>query len=297
MVRPHSRRGFMLLEAVLAIAILVTVVALVSPFIGSVQQATHEREAILQRLALERVISEQLRAQFARLGRVGCHNASGQMTIGSSASPPAILRQADLVTGSDWLRATDSGLCNGYGIKQGQRIEAQLPCDGLDIGDHLLISSCTGAAQARVLTRQAEQVIAQTDASALLDGTVLLSTQVPFYWYLAPGRAHGVTTLWRKPVNQGNATELQPNITHLRVYPVVDSDQDGHADTIETRLKQVALNSLEGMLVEYRFQVSECVDALSNHAKFTYHSLRGDTWRYDNRCSAVSKILIDLGRW
>lgn len=291
----REKRGFLLLEMLVAVLLLMGLVSLIVPTIGSVQEDKITRQYIVERLALERMAIEQFQAQFARIGRHGCYVPHRFIDIGDNAQAPPILADNNLSSGSDWIKAQDTGLCSTYGIKHGQRIDATLACDGLNAADVVEVSNCTQSASASILSTKNDHLIALSTTSEALEGPVLLATKETFYWYLASGRSEGMSTLWRKPLQTGRATELQANITHMRLYPIKDRDHDGVSDELVTRPSHTLLAELEGVLVEFRYQLSPCQGIAQRPQRLQYHTLRGDQWQYDNVCSAVAKVLVDLG--
>lgn len=283
-------KGYVLIEILIAMVILVALAGLLVPTLQAVQTNTLERQLVLQRIALEQAITEHLQAQLMRTGSFGCSALPHTLEIGDAQQPPNALRTQTLALESDWILATDTGLCSTYGMKSADSIEAQLSCDGLSTGDPLLVSRCDGAFITPVLSLSGDRLLAAAPAS-LADGAVLLATQSTFYWYLAPGK-NTETALWRKPLVSGRKLELQPGIRNIRFYPILDRNQDGKADAVLTQPSQVSLQELSGLLIEYRYHLSNCDAGAQTRS---YRTLRGDRWVYDGICSAVAKQLVALG--
>ena len=288
-----EKRGFLLLETLLAVLILVALMTIIVPTISRLQQSKITRQHILERLTLERMITEQFHAQFARTGRHGCYPQNRFIEIGVAEHAPNDISRNALNTESDWIMAQDIGLCSTYGTMHEGRTEAVMPCDGLKVADVVHVSNCLGTVSASILSVTRDHLIAMSDTLEILNGPVLVATQQTFYWYIAAGRSQSVGTLWRKPADIGRASELQSNLSHMRLYPLVDRDHDGISDEIVSQPSRTSLNDLEGLLVEFRYQLPHCNFTRDPAANLQYQTLRGDRWRYDNVCSGIGKVIVE----
>lgn len=286
-----KQSGFLLIEVLITIAILTGLVLLFIPAIQHHEESLSKREKILDMMALNSALDDQFKAQFQRLGRIGCASGEGQwVEIGDWQSKPVRLKSDNLDRGSDWLKGLDIGLCAAYGNLSGQQIEVAWSCDDLDVGDNLHVSSCGQDLTAKVLSNS-QGIVTALSSDASLFGEVLVYQTKGFYWYVKQGKA-GANALWRRPEESGNALELMTGLEHVRFYPVLDRDLDGVVDAVGVNYGEVPLRQLKGVLIEYLYGTGHCG---SPSQTLHYQTLRGDQWDYDGLCLKVGKQLIALG--
>lgn len=283
--------GYLLLEALITIALLTGLTGVLLPFIKSMEASFSKRQQMLNLMTLNLSLDDQFEAQFQRLGSVGCHDAGQWLEVGSSQSKPARLTRDDLDPSSDWLYGVDSGLCAAYGWSDEQEVDVSLVCDNLKVGDTLYVSSCGQNTSAKVLSTQNGRVKAWKSGVALT-GEVLVYSATDFYWFVKMGKS-GHSAFWRRPSASGNALELMTGLEHVRFYPVLDRDFDGSADEIFVDHGVVPTSQLKAILIEYLYRLGECDLALTPQS---YQTLRGDQWLYDGICSKVGKRLVSIGQ-
>lgn len=283
--------GYLLLEALIAIAVLTGLMGLVIPFVQSIEASLSKRQKMLDLIAMNVSLNDQFQAQFQRLGSVGCYSANSWLQVGNHQSKPARLHADDLDPSSDWLYGMDSGLCAAYGWSDAQEVMVSMACDGLDVGDTLYVSSCEQNAPAKILSSHNGELKAW-NAGAELTGQVLVYSAEDFYWFVKPGKAAS-NAFWRRPEASGNALELMTGAEHVRFYPILDRDLDGEADEIFVNYGAVPTPQVMGILVEYLYGAADCeLDAQPR----SYQTLRGDQWHYDGLCLKVGKLLASVGK-
>ncbi|MCO4786159.1 MAG: hypothetical protein KC467_09575 [Marinomonas atlantica] len=285
----RAKQGFLILEVLVAIAVLTGLMVLILPAIHRFESQLTVRQQVLQLAELETFVQDQFRAQFSRLGEYGCLAGTSQVEVGSSAFNPMRLNHYSLDAESDWLQASDIGACASYGSVSGSLVQVDHTCDGLNVGDWMSVSNCSYIEQGQVLSVSASDFKVQVPPQVLTD-SVLVSRDTPFYWFIKLGKS-GANALWRRPALSGNALELSPNVSHMRMYPVIDYDEDGVADEVRVDFGVMPIRKLAGLLLEYQYYQLNCTltDKL-----FSYDTLRGDTWQYDGVCSRVGKLLINV---
>lgn len=285
-----NNRGFLLLEMLVTIVLLTGLMVLLLPAVLRLETQLTVRQNSLQVTSMEGFVQDQFNAQFARLGSTGCLADSANVEIGPSTSKPTRLAHYSLDNRSDWLKAVDHGACGGYGTVSGAFVQTSFSCDGADVGDWVSMSNCSVREQGQILAVTSSGLKIQTLTGAL-NGHVLVSRNMPFYWFIKPGKS-GSNSFWRRSVLSGNALELLPNITHMRIYLVLDQDDDGIADEIKVSYGVVPVRKLAGLLVEYQFALLDCEQG--SRASESYQTLRGDEWLYDGVCNQVGKVLVDV---
>ncbi|SBS26422.1 hypothetical protein MAQ5080_00515 [Marinomonas aquimarina] len=286
----RAASGFFLLEALLAMAILTSVVSLIVPVVQALESHMTKRQQLLQLMALNQAVEDQFQAQFQRLGSGGCYASHGRLQVGEQGDKPARLKNDKLDPGSDWLYGTDFGACAGYGWSNEQHIEVQLSCDNLDVGDILRVSSCEQNVAATVLANN-HGMITSWHGETDLTGEVLVYDAKEFYWFVKMGKAEQ-HAFWRRPAPSGRPLELMTGVEHVRFYPVVDRDLDGVADEVWVDYGAVPVRQIKAILVEYLYGLGHC-DMAS--AVLSYQTLRGDQWDYDGVCFKVGKLLAQVG--
>lgn len=284
--------GFLLLEALIAMALLTGLIGILIPFIQEVEQGLSKRQSMMDLMALNGALDDQFQAQFQRLGSVGCYSADEWLQVGNSQSKPARLSSYNLDLGSDWLYGLDTGLCAGYGRSEEQEVEVSLRCDDLGVGDTVYVSSCEQSSAARVLSYNNDGMLKAWNSGAALTGDVLVYSVQGFYWFVKKGKSE-TNAFWRRPKASGNALELMSGLTHVRFYPVLDRDSDGEADEVFVDYGAVSTEQVMGILVEYLYGNSDC--DLAAQAQ-SYQTLRGDQWLYDGVCLKVGKLLAGVGK-
>lgn len=287
-----NRRGYLLWEVMASIAIVTAMMMVMMPMIQTFSQTVDAKHKVFNRIAVDRGLRDQLYAQWHRLGAFGCFDAGRVIEIGSSQNRPSRIPKTTHDRASDWISGADVGLCSGYGLTQESELMVRLPCSGINTGDILQVSSCSAAEQTRVLGANKGVKTAQLANPHLFDRTVLVGTKKAFYWYVGKGKS-GRNALWRKPSIAGNAVELFPGLFRMRLYPILDQDEDAIAETIAVQYGQFEVRQLKGLLIEYEYAIEQCARQLS--LTKVYHTLRGDQWYYDASCHSIGKAMVVLG--
>lgn len=290
MVIPRQS-GYLLFEALVAIALLTGLVGILVPFVQTMEERVSKRQRMLDLMALNLSLDDQFQAQFQRLGSVGCSSPQEWLQVGDSRSKPPRLNGNALDLGSDWLYGIDSGLCAAYGWSQGQEVDVTLACDHLRVGDSAYISSCEQSSYANVLVSN-NGVLKLWNSGPALTGEVLVYSAEGFYWFVKKGKSEQ-HAFWRRPAESGHSLELMSGLEHVRFYPVLDRNLDGKADEVFVGYGAVPTSQVMAILVEYLYGFGDCVLAPEPQS---YQTLRGDDWRYDGICSKVGKLLVSVGR-
>ncbi len=286
-------RGFLMVEVLVGLALIAVVFGTLIPLTRILSDSGKTQESLLANMALQRGVEDQFYAQWQRLGRFGCSDDGRTIEIGSSFNRPKGIAESSFEHQSDWLRGADVGSCAAYGQLEGDKLSVRLPCDGISIGQRLQVSACSGSQQATVLAQADGAFVASIKGNQQgLNNTVLVGTLSDFYWYLAKGKLEQ-NALWRKPERGGNGIELFPNLHAMRIYPILDRDQDGRSDEIVTRYGIYPVSEMMGLLIEYLIQLPEC--QMKPSSEQTHRTLRGDTWRFDESCRSVESLIVPMG--
>ncbi|CUB02457.1 type II secretion system protein [Marinomonas fungiae] len=286
-----TRSGYLLIESLVAIAVLTGLIGIVIPFIQSMELSLSKRQKILDLMALNASLDDQFQAQFQRLGSVGCFSSNEWLEVGNGQSKPARLTTDQLDLGSDWLYGKDFGLCAAYGWSDEHEIDVNMACEGIGVGDSVHVSSCDQSSVAKVLSSN-NGVLKAWNTGPALTGEVLVYSAEGFYWFVKEGKSQ-FNAFWRRPEKSGNALELMTGLEHVRFYPVLDRNLDGIADEVLVDYGTVPTAQLVGILVEYLYGAAECELAAQSQS---YQTLRGDQWHYDGLCFKVGKLLASVGK-
>ncbi|NLQ18423.1 hypothetical protein HGG82_12440 [Marinomonas sp. M1K-6] len=294
--RVHLHGG-LLVELLLVCAL----IAMFLPFLVTALSRLQERhllaETYQQQQALNAAIEAHFQAQWSRLVPANCRpNDALFLTIQSGASPPDRLASRSVAADSDWLQGRDYGLCRRAIEVSENPFESTLACHW-KAGDRVTFSSCESYYQGEVLSVSTHKSVIQLAGDGTADGAIgqsgMLESQDGFYWYVSKGK-DGLNAFWRTPEESGNSLELWNGIERLSVFPLLDNNQDGLVDTLDTRYGDIRLTHLRGLWVEYQYRLSDCLAIDDQWQTQEYTSMRGDSWQYASPCQGVGNQIIVL---
>ncbi|WP_394178722.1 hypothetical protein [Marinomonas posidonica] len=293
MVSRMRLMGGILFELLIACAVLGFSLPFMMNALRDSQDEQLKRHAYMQGQSLQSAIDAHFRSQWQRLLPAQCHQDSAlSLTIESSANSPARLSARALVAGSDWLLARDHGLCRGSLAVNENPLMVALDCHW-DVGDPVRFSSCDRSVLGQIegISSQGAQIAFTTDD--VLGQSGVIASEDGFYWYLAEGKT-GQSALWRSPEVSGNALELWNGIERLSILPLLDQDQNGFVDTLDTRYGHYALQQVRALWVEYQYRLWDCHLDLTEAVPLSYLSMRGEEWQYHRPCQQVGNQIIEL---
>lgn len=296
MIRRQAK-GSLLVELLVVCAL----IALFLPFVVSALARMQERHLLGQTYqdhqAIRAAIDAHFRAQWGRLIPASCRiEDSLFLTIESGGSPPPRLASRALDDRSDWIRGTDYGLCRGTVSVQENPLETSFSCHW-KAGDSVRFSSCDTTFQGQIISASSQKSMVQLSGGSAADSAIgqsgIIESQDGFYWYVSKGK-EGRNAFWRTPEESGNALELWDGIERLSFFPLLDTNQDGKVEALDTRYGRFALNVLRGVWVEYQYQLNDCKSQRHTQFQREYLSMRGDVWRYTSPCQGVGNHIIVL---
>ncbi|RBO82351.1 hypothetical protein [Marinomonas aquiplantarum] len=285
--------GGILFELLIACAVLGFCLPFMMNALRDSQDEQLKRHAYQQGQSLQSAIDAHFRSQWQRLRPAQCQlNSEVFLTIQSTANAPERLSARALVAGSDWLLARDHGLCRGSLEVTENPLTVALDCHW-KVGDPVRFSSCDRSVLGQVegISSQGAQVAFA--AENLIGQSGVIASEDGFYWYLAAGKT-GQSALWRSPEVSGNALELWNGIERLSILPLLDQDQNGFVDTLDTRYGHYALQQVRALWVEYQYRLGDCHLDLTETVPLSYLSMRGEEWQYHPPCQQVGNQIIDL---
>jgi hypothetical protein len=291
---PQSRlAGSILLELMLVCALLAILLPLlVSPF-WQLQKRHSLILTYLDQAKYQTALGAQFTAHWARLLPAGCYlDSTLSLTIGSAQNVPVRLSQRSMSSQSDWLEGMDYGACRVSLDSIQAPLITSNDCD-LNVGELVRVASCEASVQAQVT--QATDLAVRFDllGNSVLEQTGILETRMPFYWYVGEGK-NGQQALWRTPTVSGNSLELWSGVMALSVSPLLDEDQDGLVDTIDSRYGSYSLSKVRALWVEYLYELEPCQAATQIPLAQQYQTLRGERWEYLAPCQGVANQIIVL---
>lgn len=306
-------RGSLMLEVMVACALMAIILPLIGPAVWRLQERHRLAVTYLSQQTFHSALKSQFVAHWSRLRPAGCSvNDDVYLTIGRGTQEPSRLVRRDVEERSDWLEATDYGACRlSVGPLTNPLNISNAPACDLSIGDLLTVSTCLGHADAQVIRTSRDQTRLQlssfvfsnkerqTDGSkkalSLLGQSGILESQEPFYWYVGQGK-NGQPSFWRTPGMSGNSLELWSGLKRMAIFPLLDEDQDGVADTIDKHYGDYALSHTLGLWVEYLYQLPDCDLSERLQIEKVYHSMRGNVWHYQSPCQGVGNQIIVFNR-
>lgn len=286
-------QGSLLLELLVACAL----ISLFLPFLVSAIARLQERHLLAQTYQdqheIKAAIDAHFQSQWSRLVPANCRlNDTLFLTIQSGESPPVRLASRTVSEASDWIQGTDYGLCRSAMTVSSNPFETNLSCHW-KAGDRATFSSCALSNIGQVLSVSSHSSkIALTDDLAIGQSGILES-QDGFYWYVSPGKK-GSNAFWRTPEESGNSLELLNGIERLSVFPLLDDDDNGLVDSIDTRYGQYSLKKLRALWVEYQYHLTDCKLDRPNGFAQEYHSMRGGDWHYLAPCQGIGNHIVVL---
>ncbi|AEF54167.1 hypothetical protein [Marinomonas posidonica] len=285
--------GGILFELLIACAVLSLCLPFMMSALRDIQGEQFKRQVYQQGQSLQSAIDAHFRSQWQRLLPAQCQlNSEASLTIQSSAKPPKRLSARSLLAGSDWLLARDYGLCRASIEVTENPLTVALACHWKS-GDQVRFSSCNGSFLGQVMAVSSQGAKVTFDTDQVLGQSGVIASEDSFYWYLAEGKT-GQGALWRSPEVSGNALELWNGIERLSIFPLLDQDQNGFVDTLDTRYGHYALQHVRALWVEYQFRLGDCQVDQEKEAPQRYLSMRGEEWQYQRPCQQVGNQIIDL---
>ncbi|WP_392384595.1 type II secretion system protein [Marinomonas primoryensis] len=293
MSRRTQMKGSLLIEMLVACAL----ISLFLPFLVSALARLQERHLLAQTYQdqheIKAAIDAHFQAQWTRLVPANCAmDESLFLTIQSGESPPIRLASRKVSSGSDWIKGTDYGLCRGAVTVSSNPFETNLLCHW-KVGDRTNFSSCESFFSGQVVSVSSHKSKIELTDDLAIGQSGMIESQDGFYWYLSPGKEGG-GAFWRTPEESGNSLELLNGIERLSIFPLLDEDDNGLVDSLDTRYGPFALNKLRGLWVEYQYRLSNCKSDRQESFTQEYHSMRGDDWHYLPPCQGVGNQIIVL---
>lgn len=296
MTRHTTQRGSLLLELMVACAVLAIMLPLLIPSLWQLKTRHNLALTYLDQAAFRSALTAQFKAHWARLLPAGCSIDTGlRLTIGSSSNVPARLSQRSMSNQSDWLEAIDYGACRISLDAIQDPIETTNSCD-LSVGDRVRVTTCEASMQVQVTQSTNQKLkfnLPTSTGSSVLNQTGILESQAGFYWYAGEGKI-GQQALWRTPKISGNSLELWSGLKALAILPLMDEDADGLVDSIETRYGEYSLSKVRAVWVEYLYELDNCKASSQLTQPQYYQTMRGDQWEYFSPCQGVGNKIIVL---
>lgn len=293
MSRHTQMKGSLLIEMLVACAL----ISLFLPFLVSALARLQERHLLAQTYQdqheIKAAIDAHFQAQWARLVPANCAmDESLFLTIQSGESPPVRLASRKVSSGSDWMKGTDYGLCRGAVTVSSNPFETNLSCHW-KVGDRTNFSSCESSFSGQVVSVSSHKSKIELTDDLAIGQSGMIESQGGFYWYVSPGKEGG-DAFWRTPEENGNSLELLNGIERLSIFPLLDEDDNGLVDSLDTRYGPFALNKLRGLWVEYQYRLSNCKSDRQEPFAQSYHSMRGGDWHYLSPCQGIGNQIIVL---
>lgn len=293
MIRRSAKKGSLLLELMFACAIMGIILPLLIPSIRDMTSRFKHTSLYLEQSKFRSALTAQFDAHWQRLLPASCYQDSHlALTIGKHSSVPTRLSKKALDPASDWLGATDYGACRLSLNEITNPLNITNVCD-LNVGEEVRMSTCMASSQGQVIHSSSKQQSLTVLNDAVLGQTGLLESESPFYWYVAEGKS-GQRAFWRTPQRSGNSLELWAGLVHFRVYPLLDLDNDGYVDAIDTTYKDFSLAKVKALWVEYVYELPNCQSHGQGVLAKAYNTLRGDAWQYQAPCQGVANHIVEL---
>lgn len=289
----HSIKGSLLIELLVVCGL----IALFLPFLVMAMARMQERHLLAHTYqdqhTIKAAIDAHIKAQWERLLPVGCViDESLFLTIESGVSPPIRLATRHIHKDSDWVKGVDYGLCRSSVTVRTNPLETAMTCHW-KAGDSAIFSSCESHYKGHIFSESRSKSLIQLDSDLAIGQSGIIQSEEGFYWYLSEGK-DGWNALWRTPEGSGNSLELWNGIERLAIFPMLDNNQDGFVDTLDTQYGRFPLAKLRGLWVEYQYRLSHCKIDRDVGFQTEYHSMRGETWHYDSPCQSVGNQIIVL---
>jgi len=290
----RSRAQGSLLMELLVVCLLIS---LFLPFLVRTISRLQDRHLLAQTYQDQRTfkaaIDAHFQSQWARLIPASCtDDASLSLTIQSGASVPNRLSSRIVSVDSDWLKGVDYGSCRIGMTVASNPFDVTLDCHWKN-GDRAVFSSCDAYSMGQVTALSGNKRTIQLDNANVIGLSGMLESEDGFYWYLSPGK-NGGTAFWRTPEESGNSLELLNGIERLSIFPLLDSDDNGSVDTLETSYGDFSLKQIRGLWIEYQYRLDDCKSERGIELDQSYESMRGDTWHYSTPCQSVGNQIISL---
>ncbi|NVK72065.1 hypothetical protein C0J08_06850 [Marinomonas sp. CT5] len=292
-------KGSLLVELMVICALIALFLPLLVTAIARMQDRQQLVETYQDQHSIKAAIEAHVQAQWSRLLPASCYvDESLFLTIGSGMSPPIRLATRVVDKDSDWLMGVDYGLCRGSVNVQSNPVATTMSCHW-KAGDNVTFSTCQSRHNAQVTSVTSKRSLIKIENQADQEGSInalgqsgIIESQDGFYWYISKGK-DGWNALWRTPEESGNSLELWNGIERFTVFPLLDDNQNGMVDTLETRYGKFPLKDLRALWVEYQYRLNDCkLDRDTTISQ--YQTMRGETWHYFSPCQGVGNQIIVL---
>ncbi|ETX11034.1 hypothetical protein MUS1_11675 [Marinomonas ushuaiensis DSM 15871] len=302
--KTHSFKAHLCGSLLVELLVVIVLVSLFLPFLVTALSRLQERHLLAKTYQdqhkVKAAIDAHFKAQWTRLVPANCNDdADVFLTINSGLFKPDRLSSRTVMDNSDWLRGVDYGSCRTSITVSKNPFDTPLDCHW-KVGDSMTFSNCAASYSGQVLSVTSTKSTIQLDddftlelSGSLESQSGVIESQDGFYWYLSPGK-DGLAAFWRTPEESGNSLELWNGVERLAVFPLLDENNDGLVDTLDTRYGDYSLKSVRGLWVEYQYRLSNCKSSSGVQLDQNYISMRGDTWHYASPCQGVGNQIIVL---
>ena len=293
MNRLRKVKGSLLMELLVVCGLLAVLLPLLVIAISRMQERHFLAQTYQDQHIMKAAIDAHLKSQWERLRPAGCRlDESLNVTIDSGMSPPMRLVTRVIDKYSDWLHGADFGLCRSSVTVKTNPMDSAMNCHW-KAGDKANFSSCESNFKGEVLSVSAQKARIKLEDDLAIGQSGVLESEEGFYWYITDGK-EGWNALWRTPAESGNSLELWNGIERMAIFPLLDNNLDGLADTLETRYGHFPLHKVRGLWVEYQYRLGDCIADRDTELLQEYHSMRGEKWHYYSPCQSVGNQIIVL---
>lgn len=292
-----NQRRYLKGNLLIELLVVCGLIAVFLPFLVIAIARMQERHLLAQiyqdQHTIKAAIDAHFKAQWSRLLPASCAiDESLYLTIESGMSPPMRLVTRIVDKYSDWLQGVDHGLCRSSVTVRSNPMETSMACHW-KAGDKANFSSCESHYKGQVLSVSSRKSQIKLADDLAVGQSGILESEDGFYWYVSQGK-DGSNALWRTPEESGNSLELWNGIERMAIFPMLDNNQDGLVDTLDTQYGRFPLKNLRGLWVEYQYRLSDCQVARDAEFLEEYHSMRGEKWHYYSPCQSVGNQIIAL---
>ncbi|GAB3484612.1 type II secretion system protein [Marinomonas epiphytica] len=293
----YRQSGMLLIEMLVVCALISIILPTLIQLTQSLLQQQTKAKYYLQTEQLKAALNDQFSAQWGRLKPAACSYPSHLgIHIANNRDVPDRLKGRNLVSGSDWLAASDFGFCRlSLNSLLTHEVSLTNKC-GWKSRQTIVFRSCIGSYSATLNTATSQKVTLQVVQSDALNQAGIFERDLAYYWYVGKGK-EGTPALWRRPQIKGNALEIWNGLEKLAIYPFLDTSANGKVDGIATAYGQYPLTQVKALWVEYVYRLPSCSDddTQTNKATtYSYQTLRGEQWQFQPPCTQLGQHLIDL---
>lgn len=293
--QPNKTAAYLLFELAISLMVLMVLMQFLLPLLATARQQTSIKINMLDQLELKAAVMDHFQAQLSPIFRKACANGVNiNIEIGPAEGVlPERINSKTLLAQSDWLLASQNGLCSTPLVMSSLTPSLALTCDW-DAGDEVIFSSCDASAVGVVNEVSSSSTSLRFSGGELIGLSGVLLSQHPYIWYLAKGKSDNA--FWRTPALSGNSLELWDGINYMSIYPLLDLDANGTLDNLTKEYGTYPLAQIKGLWFEMIVKQSACEMDISSSpqgvlTQYTNH--RGLDWFYQQGCEFPLSFVVN----